>query len=100
MFLLVSLFNKVKLSAYKEVDCRKVGESYLAYSNLNSETISLSYFAYCMLLSLISREMNMSDLMSSQAQYAKELNSDELLQVLEKTINELVIHGFIYKLPN
>jgi len=72
----------------------------LVYSNLNSETISLSYFAYCMLLTLISREMDISDLMRSQAQYAKDLNNDELLQVLKKTINELVIRGFIYKLPD
>jgi len=90
----------VKLSAHKEINCRKVGGNYLVYSNLNSETISLSYFAYCMLLTLISREMDISDLMRSQAQYAKDLNNDELLQVLKKTINELVIRGFIYKLPD
>jgi len=89
----------VKLCAYKEINCRKLDGCYLAYSNLSSETISLNYFSYCTLTSLIAGSISFSDLMKLQKQYAKELNYDELFQVLEKTINELVVRGFIYQLP-
>lgn len=87
----------MKLYAYKEINCRKVGGDYLAYSNLSSETLSLSYVAYSTLNLLISSAMTLSDLMTVQKQYLVEFKSDEQLQVLEKTVNELVRRGFIYQ---
>ena len=41
--------------------------------------------------------MTLSDLMTVQKQYLVEFKSDEQLQVLEKTVNELVRRGFIYQ---
>jgi len=87
----------VKFFVYQEVVCRQIGEDYLAYSDLTSETISLSYFAYATLNYLITEPMNHSKLLALLEKFFNEGGNDRVSMELKVTLNKLIEHGVIYQ---
>jgi len=88
------------LNIYQGVTFRKVGEDYLAYSPLSSETIYLTFFAYQTLEYIMANPISFSELSKKHQLYFDDFLDDELSTMLATTIRQLSSRGFIYTSSN
>lgn len=83
----------MRLLVHQGVSYRKVGNDFLAYSALTSETVVLTQFAYQILIRLAPKSLNFTELLDKLKLEGG--GSDDFELSLRDTLNELSKRGFI-----